>query len=349
MQTAVDILYDRTVVVDDLVAKALKLTEIARIARTETTLRRYINSKWNARLRKATEKATSMARALKPASQIAKAIDKEMGKWAGDVEKRFLESVEKMYRNARIAGWKKATKQTKASLSYTVPSFTEEVKKQRAVAEALPSFDLVDEEAIEALQDHQLFWIGKHYEENVSGSIATTTKETMVEVGKDRRVAGKLMSARVRDTLKHVRTPGGWHGSSKQYFEGLVANSATVARTHGQTKSFQAAGVTRYELINPMDRRTSEQCSHLNGKVFTVENATEMMEAELDAETPDEVKKVHPWLGIKKLKEISPRAGKVSLEDSRKLAEAGVSLPPFHFRCRTTVDISVEAGSWEPL
>jgi len=256
VQVAVDKLYDQTVMIDDLIAKALKLTEVARIARTETTLRRYINSKWNARMRRATKKAVSMAKDLKPASQISKAIDKEMSKWAGDIEKKFLEAVEKMYRNARIAGWKKATKQTRARLTYEVPSFTEEVKKQRPVAEVLPSFDLVDEEAVEALQDHQLFWIGDHYEENVSASIAATTKETMVEAGKDRRVAGKLMATRVKDTLEHVRTPGGWHGSSRQYFEGLVANAATVARAHGQTRSFQAAMVTRAEVTNPVDERT---------------------------------------------------------------------------------------------
>lgn len=344
-----DKLFDHIVAIDDMVAKALKLSEVARMARTEVLLRQYINTKWNKRLKKAVKKATAMAKALKTSSQIAKAIGKEMNNWSTDIKKRFLESVEKLYRNARIAGWKKATKQTKASLSYSIPNFTEEIKKQKEVAEVLPAFDLADEAAIEALEDHQLFWIEDFYDENISDSISTVTKQTMIEAGRDRKTAGKLMSERIKDTLKHVRTPTGWHGSSEQYFEGLVANAATTARTHGQVRSFYDAGVTRYELTNPMDRRTSPQCAHLNGKIFTVENGLEVMEAELEAKTPEAIKKSHPWLSMKKLKEISPKAGKVGFEDTQKLASAGFSLPPFHFRCRTTVDISVEAGSWKPL
>jgi hypothetical protein len=122
-----------------------------------------------------------------------------------------------------------------------------------------------------------------------------------------------------------------------------------VARAHGQTRSFQAAMVTRAEVTNPMDERTCPVCSHMNGKIFEVRHLVDNMEEELAAETKGAVKKAHPWMSVSKLKELSPRAGNVSAADSARLAREGIAQPPYHFRCRCVLDISVEAGSWEPL
>jgi len=76
----------------------------------------------------------------------------------------------------------------------------------------------------------------------------------------------------------------------------------------------------------------------MNGKVFSVEVAVNHIEKLSGATDPDFVKANHPWLSFKQVQAISPQAGHVSKRDSDALARAGIPLPPFHFRCRTTVD-----------
>jgi len=351
--TALDIYYDGVMAVDDLLAKALRLSEVARIARLETQLRRYLLAKWNAHAKKAVREASVLAAQLKPASQIAKAVEKEMDKWTKEVLPRHIETQQKIYRLARTAGWKKANKKTRASLAYSTENLTEVVTKAEPVySEILPAFDIADERAMEALGEHQTFWIGEHYDENIGSTIADTTKTTMVEAGTNRRVAGELIRERVAVALGVFSTPAGWHGSAAQYFEGVAANAATTARAFGQMRSFQDYGVVKYEWNANVDKRTCTRCAHLDGRVFTVEQGVGAMGRELRATTPAGVKRAHPFIGgsaadMTRLLSLAPTKGRGPMKESASLAGAGISMPPLHFRCRCTVDISTEIGSWE--
>ena len=350
---AIDRLHDSVTAVDDLLFKALRLSEVARIARLETQLRRYLLAKWNAHSRKAVNQATALAAQLKPASQIAKAVEREMDRWAKEVLPRHIETQQKIYRLARIAGWKKADKKTTASLAYSTENLTEVVEKAKKVfSEVMPVFDIADEKAMATLGEHQTFWIGDHYDENIGRTIADTTKTTMVEAGTNRKVAGELIRERMTTALGVFSTPAGWHGSAAQYFEGLAANAATTARAFGQMRSFQSYGVTKYVWNAINDRRTCSRCAQLDGKVFTVDQGMGAMERELRAETPAGVRQAHPFIGgsatdMARLLSLAPTKGRGSAKESAALASAGIALPGLHFRCRCTVDISTEAGSWE--
>jgi len=343
--------YAGLVLADSIIAKAARISEVSQMGRVEKRAREFITAAWERRAKQATKKAAAMARQLKPASQIAAAVNKIMGGWAKEIEPVFLKEFASVYRLGRIAAWKKATRQTKAELRYNTPKF-EEVKKAD-VAQLLPSFDLIDDAAVEALENQQVFWIGEHYKDNVSPSIAGVTKETMAQAGRDARAAGKAMSEKVAASLSKVRVPGGFNGSAKQYFEGLTANAMTVARVHGQMRSFMDIGITRYSISNPSDHRTCKRCAHMEGKVFTTKQGAEQMGKELAADSPEEVKAAHPWLTEKQIKDISPKAGPqkgaAGAKDAKALAAKGQALPPYHYRCRCTVDISDEVGSYESL
>ncbi len=117
----------------------------------------------------------------------------------------------------------------------------------------------------------------------------------------------------------------------------------TNGRVRGQVRSFVDIGVTRYEIVNPMDRRTSPICQFMNGRVFTVREGASQIESIAGATDPETVKKEHPWMSAKAAGAIHGRGG------DRALARAGLSLPPYHFRCRTTVDISTESISFATL
>ena len=341
---------------DEVVAKALKISEVSRIARAEARLREFVDAAWNKRAKMATKKAVSMAKQLKTSKQISATVDRIMAGWAKDVTPVFTAELENIYKLARIAAYKKAILRTKAPLQYDTPKF-EKVKKAAAgtirAAQLLPSFDLVDDMAVEALKKDQTFWIGRHYQHNLSPTIAKVSREVMIEAGKNAKLAGDLMSVNVANAFSHVSIPGGFHGTSKQYFEGLVANAATVGRVHGQMTSFMQIGITRYRITNPSDHRTCPVCTHMDGKVFTTQQGAQQMGDEMAAKTPEDIKKIHPWHTEKELKKISPASGRVKgpagVKDSKALADAGFSLPPFHFRCRCTVDVSEEAGSYKDL
>ena len=281
-----------------------------------------------------------MARAGKKSKSITAAVRQQMLRFPGTSLPRFEKEVGQIYRLARIAGWRKATKQTKASLSYDTPNLTEIIKAAPAKGfSVLPSFNVVDDAAIEALQDQQVFWLGELYGENVAEGIASTVSETIVEAGTNRRVAGNLIQERLTEQLGHIRTPTGFHGSAAQYFEGVAALAATHARAFGQLTSFDEVGFTTYEIVNPRDSRTCPVCNHVNGKTFTVAQGRSQMESVLDAEDPDAVKAAHPWMTIKQIKAVSPKPGKQPAADSKALAAKGQALPPYHFRCRCAVDV----------
>ncbi|MGD9749396.1 MAG: hypothetical protein AB7W59_00210 [Acidimicrobiia bacterium] len=353
----VDTLHQRIVAHDAFVAKAAQLTEVAQMAKKEQRLREYLLAKWNIRVDQAVKAATSGALAGQKAAAIAKAIDRIMSRWARDVDKVVRAEVADIYRLARIAGHKKATKQTKQSLAYDAPNFTEEVTKarrRRPRIEALPRFDVVDREAAEALGERQMLWLGSHYGDHVQAEIATTTRTTMVEAGASRRTAGRLLQERARSVLGMVAYPGGFRGTAIQYFEGVAANAATVARAYGQMRSFARVGITRYTIVNPNDSRTCAVCGHMDQKVFTVAQGLEQIRRESAARTPDDLRRVHPWLSTQMATRIGSGtpgrlSGAAGTRDSAAFGKAGLALPPFHFRCRCAVDVDEEAGSFDDL
>jgi hypothetical protein len=333
-------LFDQVRATDETVAKALGISEVAQIARTETRLREYLLAEWQSQARRAVIDAAASTKKGANARQITTAVAETMKPWAGKVTPRMDRELAKVYRLAKIAGWKKATGQTKAPLTYDTPNFEQMAKAApREGFAVLPTFDNLDTDTVDALANQQTFWLAAHYEENIGATIANTVSEVMAQEGRNRQVAAVTMRERLTEALGQVVTPAGWHGSVRQYMEGVAANAATVGRAYGQVSAFNEAGVTQYEIVNPTDERTCPVCSHVDGKVYTVEQANRQIGAELEAKNRDDIKSIHPWYSYKELIAISPKAGNVSLRDSAALAKAGFPLPPFHFRCRCAVDV----------
>lgn len=339
-----DVAYDRLRAVDTFLAKAIGMSEVARIARIETLLREYLNAKWTALQGKAAWSAAGMARAGRNAREITAQVRRIMQKWPGQVEARVRGDTAEMYRLARIAGWKSGNKQTTAPLTYSTEAYRPIVKARRITSELFPSFDLVDAGTATALSDHQVFWIGDHYDAHIGETIATGARETLVEAGVDRRKAGILMRERIARDLSRVRTPAGYIGSKEQYFELLAANAATTARSFGQLRSFVDLGITSYEVVNPTDARTCPVCGMMVGKVFNVSHGTAIMESEMAATDPAGVRVAHPWMGITQLRGIAVGPGPQGPADADALAKAGFAIPPYHGRCRCTIAAHFSPG-----
>lgn len=344
----VDLLHDVLVTSDLSIAKALMISEVAQIARLEMRMRDYLTGKWRLRAKEASARAGSIVTGGGSLKTVYAMVDKTMGKWSGDVESRVTGDLANIYKLARKAGWKKAKGKTKASLQYVVPNFTEELDSGRELVkkakgtDVAPSLDLVDEKAISDLQDDQMLWIGRHYGANVRAAVREAVKPSVLEgVGRD--VAGRRVAEALARELGKVVVPNGFRGSDAKYFEGIAANTATNARVRGQIRSFGEIGITRYEIVNPMDDRTTEICAFMNGQTFTVKDAESQIARSAAAKSPAGVKAVHPWLPVDKVKSIFGKSG------TKGLVTNGLALPPYHFRCRSTVDVSFESMSFDEL
>jgi SPP1 gp7 family putative phage head morphogenesis protein len=344
-----DVLHDVIRLSDVSIAKALMISDVAQIARTEMRMRDYLLGKWRNRAKEAAARAGAVVSGGGNLATAYAAVDKVMGKWASEVESRAKKDLENVYYLARKAGWKKGTGKTKASLQYIVPNLTESleagdesVAKARKVAEVLPSFDLGDEKAVADLQADQMLWIGRHYGANLRDAVRQAVEPGMIKgIGHDK--AGVVVRDAVAGTLGKVVVPEGFSGSDAKYFEGIAANVSTNARVRGQIRSFSDIGITKYEIVNPMDERTTPICRTMNGKVFEVKQANDQIARTSAAKTPADVKSAHPWLGAEKVSAIFSKGG------TKGLAKAGLALPPYHFRCRSTVDVSTESMSFDRL
>ncbi len=326
------------IVSDETVAKAAKLSEVARVAKLEVRARQLLGKSWDALVPIAVAASSKKAKNGGKAKSVAGAVHRAMKPWAGKVTPGFNTAIGGGYRLARLAAHKKATGQIQTSLQYDAPLVATTKAKEKATITTKPSFTLADEAAIAALNGQNAFWIGEHYGANVSLAVDEAVAGAL-STGVGRKAAGEAVAAAVTRVLAEVHAPSGWAGTAAQYFEGVAANAMTVARVYGQLESFHSLEVPRYRIVNPLDERTCPVCGHMDDKEFTTAQGRSQVEAELAADSPDQIKSIHPWLTSTQLLAISPTAGHVSDKDSAALADAGQGLPPFHFRCRCTVDM----------
>lgn len=337
-----DLLHDVLAASDEAVAKALMVSEVAQIARGEQRIRLHLLEKWRIRSEQAAATAERIIAGGGKIPSALRAVDKAMARWHGDVAERYKQHLGQAYRLARIAGHKKGTGQTKAPLAYYVPNFTAQLQSDVKKAKVKgPVFDLVDKAAIETLEEQNVIWLGDLYTEGVAPVVREAVRPALI-AGLGRAEAGKMVRQAVAEKLDKFTSPGGWNGTAAKYFEGVAANSTTQARVSGQLRSFSQLKITRYEIMNPMDDRTSIICTFMNGKVFEIKDGLDQVANDSKAKNPDGLRASHPWLGITAIKGIAARGG------TKALAEAGLALPPYHFRCRSTVDIS-ETTSYRDL
>jgi len=338
---AVDHFFERRQAVDRLLAKASNVTLVARVARIERELRRYLEAKWNALSEAAVDEAGRLARQGASPERIERAVRSIMRRWPDEVRDKIRTDVRDAYWLSRTAAWQHALGRSKAPLTYTTKGNLVVLAKAPSAEAAInPSFSLIDEAAVERIGNHQELWIGDHYDRHVSQVVRDSAKQTSLIEGRGRAQAGRDMERSVRESLGIVVTSAGFRGTKEQYFEGLAANAVTTSRSFGHLTSFGELGITHYEIDNPSDDRTCSVCSHMVGKEFSVRQGLDTMEAELGADSKEGVRDAHPWLHYGKLIEVSEKPGKVGAEDSSALAALGFNVPPFHFRCRCAIVVS---------
>jgi hypothetical protein len=181
------------------------------------------------------------------------------------------------------------------------------------------AWDQVDDGAIEWLTDHHLYWVGSYYDKEVSGALAKVMEEGLSQ-GLGRADVGKQLKTFFDDYPGVASKP-------ESYWRGFAANGMNRSRGFGLLRGYEAAEITVLVIRAVMDERTSEICRNLNGREIPIINASRQRDAMMEAEDPEDVKRIAPWPKLAAIQDVS---------DAAVLAQ-GVAMPPYHFHCRTTV------------
>ena len=188
---------------------------------------------------------------------------------------------------------------------------TQAYRNGKAEFVAKPDLSLPDVRAIEVLTKHNCYWLGEHYGKHIGPKIAELTQEALRDgLGRDE------LARELRDSL------GGKVGGYK-YWD-VVSSAALVrSRSFGCISGMVEAGITEYEILAMGDERMCPICGELHGKTFSVSETKRVIDSTLGMSNPEEFKAAMPW-------HTEPPVG-VSRE---KLTADGMSVPPFHGRCR---------------
>lgn len=226
---------------------------------------------------------------------------------------------------------------------FSAPGVSRVVKASSPKKILKASFTSLDELTWENLSKLTLISIGDHFPTELKPLISKTIQESVLARGMNKEDAGKFLQkelTRVLGSTNQAVPPSVKEAGlerTNNYFKGLAQTNVNFARNFGNITAMEEAGIARYEIVAIMDNLTTLICQQLNGRIFELSLGTEHRNKVLDMESVDELKEYAPWR--KDLDDFELSAGK-KLEDpgaARVLAAAGMSCPPYHFRCRTEV------------
>lgn len=178
---------------------------------------------------------------------------------------------------------------------------------------------MVDDEAVEWLTDHHVYWIKEYYNKHISGAIAEHTAEALRQ-GLGRDAAGKML-ADFFDAYPGVAS------QPAAYWRGLAANAMNRSRNFGLVGGFEEAGIEALRVVAVMDERTSDICRRLNNTIIPIGKAVGQRRKLIMMSDPEGVKEVTPWLPISEIEDLT----------DTEIQGRGMIMPPYHFHCRTTV------------
>jgi hypothetical protein len=207
------------------------------------------------------------------------------------------------------------------------------VEKAAAYAGVKPSVTLPDVQAIDQIAKGQQFWIGNYHTDIVQTQVVSISRDVLLLQGLPREVAAERLALALGynngylpvKPVAHV--PTGWNGSTKQYFDGVAANAATVSRIHGSLTAMVELGFDVYEILNPIDERTCPICDSMNGEILEVRPAFQHVTDVIGASDPAAVQDLAPWLNPTQF------AAELKASGAGGMIGKGLGYPPFHFKC----------------
>jgi len=183
-----------------------------------------------------------------------------------------------------------------------------------------PTFDLVDEKAIQFLQKSDEFYFGRYLtNDQTKKELKTWLVKEYLKSGRNLRDAGELTKFRklfadrvAKEDYKILR---------------IVETTTNRARNWGNIFSVQQAEAATIEITGPLDNLTCEWCQSMTGKKFKVDSVVQHVK-DIMTEDPEKLPQLNPFLPG----QMHPKITKALTGD--QLLARGISLPPYHPHCR---------------
>jgi hypothetical protein len=218
------------------------------------------------------------------------------------------------------------------------------------------SFDVKDQRVIDHAAESQAHYIRDQWGTRKAG--LSKVARSVVSRGLDRGAGRAEIAGDLQRTMTAVnlqRSDGYW-----KLIAGVFANRS---RTYAALTSFTEGGITAYQFESVLDEVTSQVCRFMHGRKFDVATSLGHYQEVADSEDPEAVKEITPWVSVASVKGqpdtlyvkqggkrtilgtvkesavgTADETGKFSTKhDDKALQAMGVSMPPLHGHCRSTV------------
>jgi len=130
---------------------------------------------------------------------------------------------------------------------------------------------------------------------------------------------GNIKTVEVASALKDKFS--GIVDDSVRYFEGVSDHLIRQSQSLAKVERWVSSGIEKAKVVAVMDKQTSSFCRAINGRIIEVSHLNRQANMIRNAKNIDEKKDATPW-------QKEPIFGKLP---------ANVGMPPYHFRCRTTI------------
>ena len=158
------------------------------------------------------------------------------------------------------------------------------------------------------------------------------------------------ITSKVSDSVKRSQK-----ARSDLYWAIMATAALGYARSAVQIGAFDEAGVETYEFVSDLCVNVSDICRYLHGKRFSVAKAVERLRQAEATGDPDSFKMAHPWVSSgtsddgKDILFYRDRGRKVTVAeidadggfgagmDTAQLEAAGLTIPPLHGNCHSSI------------
>jgi len=279
---------------------------------------------------------------------VQPAIDKGLGLAAPSVTERFKVSIKNVH---------------DASQHYLSQSYF----PQTAI-----SFRQVDELAVDRMAN-----MNGWYVRNSSGQASDYLSKQAAQIAQEGLKQGIGSDVIAGQMIKKL--PDLYKKWSFNYARTVARAGLSRARSYSEVSAYKQAGITYLEIVAMLDERTTDVCRSLDGTIVEVSEADAALAAQQSLTNPTDIKDTAPflaawnnphkqgnprelWVSGKPLHVATiSRSGVGNVDDrgdfkrhlgTKDLNKAGVTVPPFHFNCRSMTVPRVEMvqvpGDYEP-
>ncbi len=234
------------------------------------------------------------------------------------------------------------------------------------------SFRQVDELAVERMGD-----MNGWYVRNSSGQASDYLSKQAGQIAQEGLKQGIGSDVIAGQMIKKL--PDIYRKWSFNYARTVARAGISRARSYSEVSAYQQAGITYLEIVAMLDERTTDVCRSLDGTIVEVSEADAALTAQHNLSDPTDIKDTAPFLTAwsnphktghprevvvsgKQLHVATiTRSGVGNVDDrgdfkrhmgTKDLNKAGVTVPPFHFNCRSMTVPRVEMvqvpGDYEP-